>query len=472
MTNYLKSTDFASKDALLAGNPSKVVKGVEINTEFDNIAAADATSLKSGGALGTPSSGTVTNLTGTASININGTVGATTPAAVNATTVSATGAVSVSAGTNSNIKEGTGWIWTSTGLSGGTIRGGAYAQAGGDLNLFGGASITSHLKIDASGNVGIGVTPSASWASGTKVLQIGPSTSLFNPNSASYSVLATNAVFTTGVSVSTYQNTAGAAYYAQNSGVHYWYTAPSGTAGNPITFTERMNLSSTGLAVTGTLSATGVTTLNAVATVTAPDAAYQFGVKGTTKGLRIGTSPTGATVEGVDTTLVGSYQPLQLMGSSVTIVDSTSTGRVVVTSSGAAVTGTLSASGTISQGGTAVVAVAPSTSGNVLTSNGAAWVSSPAASGSLAVSVVSGTTQTAVAGNHYILTNVAASTVTLPASPTSGDMVWVTWTNSLDTNVIARNGQTIMGLSEDMTLNASTNGTVQLRFVNSSWRIL
>ena len=32
------------------------------------------------GALGTPSSGTVTNLTGTASININGTVGATTPA--------------------------------------------------------------------------------------------------------------------------------------------------------------------------------------------------------------------------------------------------------------------------------------------------------------------------------------------------------------------------------------------------------
>jgi len=37
------------------------------------------TLLISGGALGTPSSGTVTNLTGTASININGTVGATTP---------------------------------------------------------------------------------------------------------------------------------------------------------------------------------------------------------------------------------------------------------------------------------------------------------------------------------------------------------------------------------------------------------
>jgi hypothetical protein len=41
------------------------------------------------GALGTPSSGTVTNLTGTASININGTVGATTAAAGTFTTLSA-----------------------------------------------------------------------------------------------------------------------------------------------------------------------------------------------------------------------------------------------------------------------------------------------------------------------------------------------------------------------------------------------
>ena len=88
------------------------------------------------------------------------------------------------------------------------------------------------------------------------------------------------------------------------------------------------------------------------------------------------------------------------------------------------------------------------------------------------VSVVAGTTQTAVAGSHYILTNVSATTVTLPATPASGDTVWITWTNGLATNVIARNGQTIMGLSEDMTLDASTNGTVQLRFVNSSWRLI
>jgi len=44
-------------------------------------------------ALGTPSSGVVTNLTGTASININGTVGATTPASVAATTGSFSGVI-------------------------------------------------------------------------------------------------------------------------------------------------------------------------------------------------------------------------------------------------------------------------------------------------------------------------------------------------------------------------------------------
>ena len=54
--------------------------------------------------------------------------------------------------------------------------------------------------------------------------------------------------------------------------------------------------------------------------------------------------------------------------------------------------------------------------------------------GSLSVVTVSGTTQTAVAGSHYVLTNVAATTVTLPASPTSGDTVAITPANSLMTS--------------------------------------
>ena len=43
MTNYVKSTNFATKDTLTSGDPLKIVKGTEINTEFDNIATAVAT---------------------------------------------------------------------------------------------------------------------------------------------------------------------------------------------------------------------------------------------------------------------------------------------------------------------------------------------------------------------------------------------------------------------------------------------
>jgi hypothetical protein len=43
MSNYTKSTDFASKDSLASGNAAKIVKGTEIDTEFNNIATAIAT---------------------------------------------------------------------------------------------------------------------------------------------------------------------------------------------------------------------------------------------------------------------------------------------------------------------------------------------------------------------------------------------------------------------------------------------
>lgn len=43
MTDYTKSTNFASKDSLLSGNPLKLVKGTELDTEFNNIATSIST---------------------------------------------------------------------------------------------------------------------------------------------------------------------------------------------------------------------------------------------------------------------------------------------------------------------------------------------------------------------------------------------------------------------------------------------
>jgi hypothetical protein len=47
MSNYTKTVNFAAKDALTTGDPNKVVKGTEIDTEFNNIATAVATKLDS-----------------------------------------------------------------------------------------------------------------------------------------------------------------------------------------------------------------------------------------------------------------------------------------------------------------------------------------------------------------------------------------------------------------------------------------
>ena len=102
-------------------------------TTFNNKQPAGSY-LVSGGALGTPSSGTVTNLTGTASININGTVGATTAntgaftSGTFSSTLEVTGLISVGAGgINLTSATGTSFVVGSTastftwdGVGGGT----------------------------------------------------------------------------------------------------------------------------------------------------------------------------------------------------------------------------------------------------------------------------------------------------------------------------------------------------------------
>jgi hypothetical protein len=64
MSNYTKTVNFAAKDALTTGDAAKIVKGTEIDTEFNNIATAVATKIDTSGALGTPTSVTLTNATG------------------------------------------------------------------------------------------------------------------------------------------------------------------------------------------------------------------------------------------------------------------------------------------------------------------------------------------------------------------------------------------------------------------------
>lgn len=71
MSNYTKTTDFASKDSLPTGDPSKIIKGTEINTEFANIQVA----VNSKSDTASPTfTGTVTATT----VNVTGTLTAGT----------------------------------------------------------------------------------------------------------------------------------------------------------------------------------------------------------------------------------------------------------------------------------------------------------------------------------------------------------------------------------------------------------
>jgi hypothetical protein len=172
----------------------------------------------------------------------------------------------------------------------------------------------------------------------------------------------------------------------------------------------------------------------------------------------------------------------------------------------------------LGNGTSALQVVAPGTNGNVLTSNGTTWTSvTPATPPSqvypgagMAVSTgtawttskttpsgdvvgttdtqtltnktlttpvvtenvqVVGTNTSAVASRIYVMT--ASITLTLPTSPTAGNWVGVSNRSGTSTPIIARNGQNIMGLAEDMTLDALNAGfTLSYADATRGWVIL
>ncbi len=125
-----------------------------------------------------------------------------------------------------------------------------YATAGNGFRVYTNGN-NLRATIDASGNLGLGVTPSA-W-SGVRALQVGAAASLagFTPTGEGM-YLSSNAFFNGSSWI--YQTSAFASQYVQLSSIHRWYTAPSGTAGNAITFTQAMTLDASGNLGVGTTS--------------------------------------------------------------------------------------------------------------------------------------------------------------------------------------------------------------------------
>ena len=113
---------------------------------------------------------------------------------------------------------------------------------------------TERARIDTSGNLGLGVTPSA-WFSGVKVIQFGTAGVLFSNSDRAN--LASNLYVDSGTN-SRYISNGFALRYAQEVGEHVWSSAPSGTAGNLATLTRVLAVEKDkSLALQGAVQQTG-----------------------------------------------------------------------------------------------------------------------------------------------------------------------------------------------------------------------
>jgi len=159
-------------------------------------------------------------------------------------------------------------------------------------------TITERLRLNSDGNLGLGVTPSA-WSSNGNI-QL-PANGMLTANGNLY--LLGNAYYNTNFK---YTTSAAASQYAQGAGAHYWYTAPSGTAGNAITFTQAMTLDESGNLLVGTTSQVGRLT---VRTATDNTTVAQFGA--TNRQVNFTTSSNGGIDNGffnfVSTSVVGAF---------------------------------------------------------------------------------------------------------------------------------------------------------------------
>jgi hypothetical protein len=131
--------------------------------------------------------------------------------------------------------------------------GASYGQIQNDANGlwslgYGGTSTalgTPVLKWDTSGNLGLGVTPSA-WASGRPTLEFGGSTQgtiAFNGSATNGGAIWSNSYYTNN---NFYKSNGAATLFTTGSGQFDWAVAPSGTANAAFSWTTAMTLSNAG----------------------------------------------------------------------------------------------------------------------------------------------------------------------------------------------------------------------------------
>jgi len=203
MTDYTKSTNFATKDSLSSGNALKIVKGTELDTEFNNIATSIATKadLASPTFTGTPLAPTASTSTTTTQIATTAFVQAV------AQTLFPVGAIyTATVSTNPATLLGFG-TWTAF-AAGRTIIGNGGGYTAGNTGGSADATLVSHSHTATSTVTDPGHSHTVN--AGTNVSNSLNSGGVVNLGSSSTSTA------TTGISVSTSISTAGSSATGAN----------------------------------------------------------------------------------------------------------------------------------------------------------------------------------------------------------------------------------------------------------------
>ena len=211
MSNYTQSTNFATKDSLPSGDPLKIVKGTEINTEFVNIAVAIATKadLASPTFTGTPAAPTASSGTNTTQLATTAFVTAAVTASLAA--VYPVGSIYINAGVSTNPATLLGFgTWTAFGA--GRVMVGLNAsdalfdtleETGGSKD----AIVVTHAHTTSTTVTDPQHQHAAS--SGNFLTETGSGSYAYGGVGANISVVNNTANASTGISVSTTINTSG-----------------------------------------------------------------------------------------------------------------------------------------------------------------------------------------------------------------------------------------------------------------------
>ena len=141
---------------------------------------------------------------------------------------------------------------------------------------------TEVMRLDASGNLGLGVTPSA-WGSGYKAIGINSYADIASTNAGTIPLSLTQNAYYNGTNWVTKITSTSKRYEISDSGF-IWYNGASATAPNAINFTQAMTLDASGNLGVGETSPSTYGKLAVAGTIVAKSTAYATGTTGATFG--------------------------------------------------------------------------------------------------------------------------------------------------------------------------------------------